>query len=105
LVEIDAGISVVDPPGPDDETLDQEMVVLANRGGALVDLEGWILRDESSRHRYIFPAGATLGPGRALQVRSDDPRWAPGGEPVWNNDGDMALLQDRHGNVLSRWRY
>jgi endonuclease YncB( thermonuclease family) len=104
-VEIDGSVSVTDPPGPDEETLGEEWVVVANRGGAVVDLEGWTLRDESSRHRYTFPAGAMLDPGRALQVRSDDPGWAPGGEPVWNKDGDMALLRDQHGNVVSRWRY
>ena len=38
-------------------------------------------------------------------VTSADPGWDPGGGPVWNNSGDMALLLDRHGRVVARWRY
>lgn len=105
-VEVVGAESVTDPPGPDDDVLDAELLVVVNRSDeAIVDLSGWTLRDESSRHRFTFPAGSSIGPGETLSISSADAGWSPGGEPVWNNSGDMALLQDSAGNVASRWRY
>jgi hypothetical protein len=40
-----------------------------------------------------------------MTISSADLAWDPGGSPVWNNDGDMALLLDRDGRVVDRWRY
>ena len=101
---------VFDPPGPDDADLGEEYVVLVN-DGPLADLTGWVLRDESSVHRFRFPDGFRLGPGGSVVVRTgcgnDSPtelHWCAGG-PVWNNDGDMALVLDRSGNVVARLRY
>jgi len=104
-VVIDAEASVPDPPGPDDARLSDEYVTIVNRGGEIVDLGGWTLRDTSSRHRYTFPQSAFLGPGDEVQVNSEAAGWDPGDNPVWNNDGDMALLLDESGRVISRWRY
>jgi micrococcal nuclease len=101
---IDAENSVFDPPGPDDQHLDQELVVLVNPGPTPVDLSGWTLRDESSRHRFTMP-DTTLAPGERLIVTSADPGWSPGGSPVWNNDGDIVMLLDRHGRVVASHRY
>jgi endonuclease YncB( thermonuclease family) len=93
-----------DPAGPDDEVLDAESVVLVNRDSIPVDLEGWVLRDESSRHRYRFD-DVTLEPGEGVTVTSAHPGWSPGGSAVWNNEGDMALLLDENGRVVARYRY
>jgi endonuclease YncB( thermonuclease family) len=95
---------VFDPQGPDDEALDEEYVVLVNSGDTAVDLEGWVLRDESSRHRHHF-AALRLDPGETLIVRSGDDGWDPGASPVWSNDGDMALLLDPEGRIVARYRY
>jgi micrococcal nuclease len=106
--ESDADLSLEiesDPPGPDDEALGAEMVTVRNTGDSAVDLSGWVLRDESSRHRFHFAAGETLDPGAELTIPSDDEGWDPGGEAVWSNIGDMALLLDQHGNVVARMRY
>lgn len=83
----------------------KETIVIINDESAEVDLSGWTVRDESSRHRYRFPNGSALQPGARLTISSDDLAWDPGGSPVWNNDGDMALLLDRDGRVVDRWRY
>jgi len=104
-VEIDESGSTVDPGGPDDRDLSDELIVLVNRGSESVDLSDWVLRDESSRHRYTFDDGTALGPGASVVITSADPGWDPGDSPVWNNDGDMALLQDASGTVVARWRY
>lgn len=104
-IEIDFDRSVIDPPGPDDQTLDQELVVLVNREDTTVDLAGWTLRDESSRHRYRFPARSRLGAGESLIVTSAESGWSPGSSPVWNNGGDLILVLDESGRVVARFRY
>jgi endonuclease YncB( thermonuclease family) len=105
LIEFDGSGLVVDPPGPDHETLDGEVVVLVNRGAVAVDLTGWVLRDESSRHRYRFTPGSVIGPGAEVTIRSSDPGWDPGDSAVWNNGGDVVLLLDDGGRVIARFRY
>ncbi len=82
-----------------------ETVTIVNDQTTSVDMSRWILRDESSRHRYTFPAGTTIAPGGALMVSSDDAGWHPGGSNVWNNDGDIALLQLPDGRVVEHHRY
>ncbi len=104
-VEIDFDRSVIDPPGPDGDILHLETVALVNRSDRGVDLEGWTLRDESSRHRFRFPAGTSISPGETVLVSSADPAWSPGGSPVWNNQGDLILLLDDSGRVVARHRY
>ncbi len=93
-----------DPPGRDEEDMAAEQVILTSRDEAEVDLSGWVIRDESSRHRYHFPAGTALGPGDSITVRSADPGWRPGGTPVWNNQGDLVLVLDRTGRIVDHLR-
>lgn len=95
------------PPGPDDEVLEDEYVEIVNEGALRVDLAEWTLRDESSQNRYVFDRA--LRPGDRMLVRSgcgedreEDVYWCSGG-PIWSNGGDTAILQDEHGNVVS-WR-
>ncbi len=109
------GIAIVDvdhdPPGPDEDAVDEELVVLANTGDDAVDLSGWIVRDESTENRYRFAVGTTLMPGAELTLRSgcgDDAGttafWcAPG--PVWSNAGDTVIVQTPAGTVVDRWVY
>lgn len=104
-VEIDPGSSTTDPQGPDNDFLESESVTVVSRADAPVDLGGWVLRDGSSRHRFTFPEGSSLEQGGRITVTSADPGWSPGGEAVWNNGGDVAILVNRSGNVVSRWRY
>jgi micrococcal nuclease len=98
-----------DAPGPDEENPNGEWIDLANQGSAPVDLGGWRLRDESTRHRYEFAPGTVLEPGAVLRIRSgcgedtvDVVYWCDG-DPIWNNAGDTALLQDPNGNVVDQW--
>jgi micrococcal nuclease len=98
-----------DPPGRDAGI---EYLRLRNDGAGPVDLGGWTIRDETSSHRFVFPAGTTVAPGGTVTLRSgcgDDGEgtfwWECGYDPVWSNDGDVVLLLDRHGNVVLRHRY
>ena len=99
------------PPGPDEDDLNGEWVLLGNQGDQGADLTGWVLRDESSANRYSLPAGTLLAPGEQVTVhtgcggdREGDLYWCQDG-PVWNNGGDTALLLDPRGNVAGRLRY
>ena len=99
-----------DAPGRDDRNPNREWVAITN-AGQLVDLSGWVLRDESSTHRYVFPDGFILATGEIVTVRSgcgEDARpdlyWCADGT-VWTNSGDTVLLLDGFGAVVDRMRY
>lgn len=102
---IDPNRSNVDPDGPDESRLDDEIIAIVNNGPETLDLIGWIVRDESTRHRFTFPSHTMLEPGERVTIASSDSGWEPGQSAVWNNGGDMALLQLPDGTVVSRWRY
>lgn len=97
--------SRTDPPGPDQDVLGGEVVVVVNRGRRAVDLTGWVVRDGSSLHRYVFTLGTQIDSGGVIAIDSADPGWTPGGSPVWSNQGDIAILTDPSGRVVARWRY
>jgi micrococcal nuclease len=87
----------INPDGPDDEHLNQELVVLANVGESAVDLENWILRDESTGNRLVLPAHE-LGAGIELTVHTGcgaatatDIYWCSD-NPVWSNGGDTVFI-------------
>ncbi len=99
------------PPGPDEENLNGEWIELRNPADAPVDTAGWSLRDESSVHRLVFPAGTSLEPGGRIRVFSgcgDDTAselfWCAGG-PVWDNAGDTAFLLDAGGRTVAVYSY
>jgi micrococcal nuclease len=102
-VEVDGSASNFDPPGPDEDVLDQEWVAFSSE--EQLDMGGWVIRDESSQHRCRLPTGAFIDPDESLVVTSIDPCWDPGNSPVWNNGGDIALLLDTSGRVVTRHRY
>lgn len=104
-IRFDPRSSTVNPPGPDDDDLATELVIVVNDGETSTDLSGWMIRDESSRHRFRFPDGISIDPGQAISVTSADGGWSPGGSPVWNNSGDVAILLDELGRVIDRFRY
>ncbi|NND83968.1 MAG: hypothetical protein HKN46_02345 [Acidimicrobiia bacterium] len=99
-----------DAPGKDSENPNGEFALIRNDGDEAVDLGEWRLRDESSSHRYDFPA-VTLEPGDEIRITSgcgtdedDALRWCAR-DPVWSNGGDTALLQTPEGTVVSRYVY
>lgn len=98
------------PPGNDEEDLDGERVTIRNDGSTAVDLEGWVLRDESTANRLRFGRDVVLAPGSSLDIVtgcSSGPgvvAWCSDG-PVWNNGGDTALLLDPDGRIVDLMRY
>jgi micrococcal nuclease len=95
-----------DPPGPDES----ETVTIANIGSANLDVSGFVLRDESSANRFVLPA-VVLKEGESLTVTVSDcgpvrseTDWCSQ-RPVFNNDGDTALLLDPFGRIVALARY
>lgn len=106
-LSIDLGESQIDPPGPDEDDLEEEYVVIVNDDDISHDLSGWTLRDESSRNRLEFGEGTTIDAAESLVVSSGCETklsWCSG-SPIWNNSGDMVLLLDETGRVVARARY
>ncbi len=100
-----------DPPGRDFENKVEEFVLLANEGDQTIDLSGWIVRDESSTHRYTFTPGFTLAAGDGVRLRSGcgedgrrDLHWCAD-DAVWSNGGDTVILQTSTGTVVDRWKF
>lgn len=93
-----------DPPGPDDEVLEDEWIELVNTDDRPISLNGWALRDESTSNRYVFGSVA-IGAGETLRVRTgcgsdtdDELYWcSPNG--VWSNRGETALLLGPSGAI------
>lgn len=100
------------PPGPDDDPATGEYVVITRweDGAEAWDLSGWMLRDESSIHRFVFPE-VQIMPTQAFTVYTgcDTDRgfalfWCADG-PVWSNGGDTIFLLDPAGNVVTHLTY
>ncbi len=105
---------LADAPGDDRENPNGEWVLIENTGDIPVDLDGWSVRDESTRHRHTFGSWV-LEPGRALRLRTGcgvDDRdanpaevfWCDPEPPVWNNGGDTAFLLDPNGSTADHLR-
>lgn len=106
---ISLGAAEPNPPGDDAAAPEGEWIEIDSGSDTEVTMGGWVLRDESSRHRYTFPAGYTLPPGTTVRVSSGcgEPTagvlwWCAGA--VWSNGGDTAILQDAAGTVVDRKR-
>jgi len=109
-----AGATIVgvehDPPGPDDDRLNDESVTIGNEGTTTIALADWTLRDESSQNRYVF-GDVAIAPSGRLDVRTGcgsdiagTVHWCAS-RSVWSNGGDTVILQDPNGNVADRWMY
>ncbi len=99
---------VYNPPGDD---LAGELVELVNDGQAAAQLEAWTLSDAANTPNvYTFPA-FELAPGAAVRVwvkpgvdAQADLFWGRE-QPVWNNDGDRAMVRDGAGVVVAECAY
>ncbi|WP_135303852.1 lamin tail domain-containing protein [Haloarcula amylovorans] len=103
-----AGIHA-DAEGNDNENLNDEYVVFANRGDDSISLSGWTVTDGAD-HRYTF-GESTLAPGERVTLYtgsgSDTEReryWGANGA-VWNNGGDTITVQNADGTVVLERSY
>jgi endonuclease YncB( thermonuclease family) len=96
----------MDPPGRDDENMTDEWVAIANEGSESIDLDGWMIRDETTTNRYRID-GYVLAAGDELRFRSGSGSISGGDYylnsrfPVWSNRGETVLLVDPQGRVAA----
>jgi len=94
-------------PGDDRQNVNGEWVQLTNHGDDMVLIAGWTLSDNSHSTLYTFPA-IILVPGETITVFSgvgtlnDTALYMGKTEPVWGNDGDIAILKDGRGSVINQ---
>jgi micrococcal nuclease len=100
-----------DAAGNDHENRNDEWVDLTNTGTTTVDMTGWVLKDESSTHRFHFPPTFALAAGAEVRIYTGcgtqietELHWC-NGSAVWNNDGDTAFLLDNAGNIVDSRSY
>ncbi|AEK72220.1 nuclease (SNase domain protein) [Thermococcus sp. 4557] len=101
-----------DAGGPnvrDTEVLNDEYVVLKNKGSKAVDLKGWVIMDEAN-HKYYFPS-VILQPGQEIVLHtgrgsntSHDLYWGSK-RAIWNNDHDTAYLYDAQGRLVDKFSW
>lgn len=109
-----------DAEGRDDFNVNGEWIVVVNTGPD-ISLNGWGLRDESTRHRFEFPADLVLAAGERAIVYSgcetDPPAvgspppadhtlyWCDPWGPIWTNRGDSAYLTDADGATVDSFAW
>jgi len=101
-----------DAPGNDNDNLNGEWVEIDNVGPTAVSMTSWVLKDESSTHRYTFPSGYSLRAGSTVSVftgcgknTSATLYWCNARGAVWNNSGDTGFLLDPFGNLVDQFGY
>jgi hypothetical protein len=93
---------------PEREHLNEEWVEISNLGDVSHNIAGWFLHDEQN-HGYYFPDDFVLDSGAAVKVHtgkgndSATDLYMNMAASIWNNDGDVATLEDDMGNVVSHW--
>jgi micrococcal nuclease len=98
-----------DAEGNDNRNLNDEYVVLRNRGDEAVSLDGWTVADEAGATYEFGGVGLDSGDRITLHTGSGerDARhvyWDRNGA-VWNNDGDTVTVRDANGTVVARRSY
>ena len=93
-----------DADGDDNFNLNDEWVRFTNSGSAPLNLDGWLVADESASHRYTFH-DLTLAQGAAITLYTGcgtdteiERYWCNQNSAIWNNSGDTVFLRDPNGN-------
>jgi len=94
-------------PYDDRQNLNNEWVLLTNRGDGMVLLAGWTLSDKTGLDPYVFPA-FVLMPKSSVTVYSgsgkmnDTALFMGRYTPIWKNSGDVATLKDGRGTIIDQ---
>ncbi|MEW5937197.1 MAG: phospholipase D-like domain-containing protein [Candidatus Thermoplasmatota archaeon] len=99
---------------PEGAEIDGEFVELICTASSPLNISGWSLGDQDAKPEIVFPE-VTVAPGELIVVYTSAGEnrtscspyifhlWAS--SPVWNNQGDDALLTDAHGTVAAYLSY
>ncbi|MBA2559893.1 MAG: lamin tail domain-containing protein [Propionibacteriales bacterium] len=119
LAPVDAGNARLAASGPfridkihyrQGVTLNSEYIVIKNVTARRHRLTGFRVVDRQDGQRYRFPR-TILGAGHSVVLHTGHGQNNPGDRywnrdaPVWNNDGDTALLKNRSAVVVDRCSY
>ena len=94
---------------PEGNEVDGEYLIITNHDNYNINMEGWYLQDEAARTAYEF--NYTLDVDTSIRVYTGSGEdnetalfwgWYQG---IWNNGGDMAILQDENGLMVDYYRY
>lgn len=96
-----------DPPGPDEEKMDEEYVRLYNSSNVEINISGFTVSDDS-RNEYTFGdvvvqpnERVTLYTGCGVDTPPSRLYWCAD-TPVWNNAGDTVYVYNAQGQLLDR---
>ncbi len=98
-----------DAAGNDNDNLNDEYLILGNKGDAPIDMTEWTITDEAN-HRYTFPL-FILDPEEMVLLYSglgqnteESLYWGNQGA-IWNNDGDTLYLRNAGGELIFYYEY
>lgn len=96
--------------GDDAANLNDEYFALQNTGSQPIDLSGWTVSNERGAE-FRFPAGFTLALEATVYIHSGTGannasilHW-DSSAPVWNDQGDIAVLRDASGLIIDIYAY
>lgn len=99
-----------DPPGNDNDRLNQEYVTFRNTCDSTLQLTDWTINDAGTS-RYKVPSLA-LQPGSTVTLHTGqgtddatDVYWDRTSRAVWNNGGDTLFLRDTAGGLAAYQSY
>jgi hypothetical protein len=98
--------------GQNGTNLNTEYIVFKNTTSSAVQLKGWkvISAPSSDNQKYTFPR-TKVGAGHTLTLYTGKGTNGPGKRywgatsPVWNNDGDKAVLKNASGTAVDTCQY
>ena len=94
-------------PGDDRQNLNGEWVQLTNKGQDIVLIAGWTILDTSQSTLYTLPA-IFLEPDETITIftgsgtMNKTSLFMGKNEPVWGNEGDIAILKDGRGTIIDK---
>ena len=94
---------------PEGSEVDGEYLIITNHDNYNINMEGWYLQDEAARTAYEFNYTLEIDASIRVYTGSGEDNetalfwgWYQG---IWNNGGDMAILQDENGLMVDYYRY
>ena len=94
---------------PEGSEVDGEYLIITNHDNYNINMEGWYLQDEAARTAYEFNYTLEINTSVRIYTGSGEDNqtalfwgWYQG---IWNNSGDMAILQDEGGLMVDYYRY
>lgn len=105
---VELGRMQPDAPGDDRFNLTEEWVEIVNTGSSDVDLSGWMIRDDTTGHRFVLDRVIPAGGGLLIRTGSGDDEndilHLDERFPVWSNERETVVLVDDNG-VFVDWRF